>query len=76
MSPVETKLSVPTDREFSDDEHEFILAIERYRRVKRRRFPSFREVLDVLKSLGYRKTQDGRKMTEDREPRTESSLCG
>lgn len=65
MSPMETKLKAPPDREFTDDEHEFIMAIERYRRVKRRRFPSFREVLEVLKSLGYRKKENGGQSTED-----------
>jgi len=41
--------------DYSDEERDFILAMERYRRVRRRRFPSCREVLAVLKSLGYRR---------------------
>ena len=36
-------------------EWEFLKAMERYQRMHQRRFPSLREVLMVLKSLGYRK---------------------
>ena len=42
--------------DYSDDEREFIIAMERYRRVRRRPFPTCREVLQVIESLGYRKT--------------------
>jgi len=41
--------------DYSDDEREFLVAIERYRRLKRRPFPTCREVLQVLLSLGYRR---------------------
>lgn len=37
------------------EELEFFQAMERYRKKHRRRFPSLREILGVLKSLGYRK---------------------
>ncbi len=40
---------------YSDDEREFLLAIEKYQRHSGRRFLSWHEVLRVLKSLGYRK---------------------
>jgi hypothetical protein len=40
---------------FSDEEREFLQAIEEYRRRSKRRFLSWHEVLRVLKSLGYRK---------------------
>ena len=39
------------------DEWEFLKAMERYQRVHQRRYPSWREVLMVLKSLGYRKAE-------------------
>ena len=39
------------------DEWEFMQAMERYQRIHKRRFPSWREVLMVLKSLGYRKAE-------------------
>jgi hypothetical protein len=37
------------------DEWEFLKAVERYQRAHGRRYPSWREVLSVLKSLGYRR---------------------
>ena len=40
---------------FSDEEREFLVAIEKYQRESRRRFLSWHEVLRILKSLGYRK---------------------
>ncbi len=40
---------------YSDEEREFLLAIEAYQRKTCRRFLAWHEVLRVLKSLGYRK---------------------
>jgi hypothetical protein len=40
---------------YTDDEVEFFMAIERYQREAHRPFPTWHEVLRVLKSLGYRK---------------------
>jgi hypothetical protein len=40
------------------DELEFLKAMERYQRRMRRRYPTWREVLAVLHSLGYRKAAD------------------
>jgi hypothetical protein len=37
------------------DEWEFLKAMERYQRRAGRRYPTWREVLRVLRSLGYRK---------------------
>lgn len=42
--------------DYSPDELEFLKAIERYKRVKRRPFPKWTEVLQVLRDLGYHKT--------------------
>ena len=41
--------------EYDADEIEFLKAMERYQRLHKRRYPTWREVLFVLKSLGYRK---------------------
>ena len=41
--------------DYTADELEFSLALDRYRRQKRRPYPTNREVLAVLKGLGYRK---------------------
>ena len=39
----------------SDDEIEFMMAMERYMRLANRPFPTWHEVLRVAKELGYRK---------------------
>ena len=44
--------------DYSDEEREFLLAIDRYKTESNRRFLSWREVLRVFKSLGYRKVAD------------------
>jgi len=38
-----------------DEVHEFVSAIDEYKRQKQRPFPNWSEVLGVLKSLGYRR---------------------
>jgi hypothetical protein len=40
---------------YDDDETEFMTAMDRFKREKRRPFPTWSEVLHVLKTLGYRK---------------------
>lgn len=47
--------SVHLGSEFTGEEVEFIRAMETYKRVYKRPFPTCHEVLGVLKSLGYRK---------------------
>lgn len=42
-------------RMYDADEIEFLQAVDRYKREKSRPFPTWAEVLEVLKSLGYRK---------------------
>jgi len=42
------------------EQFEFIMAINEYKRVNRRPFPSWSEVLDVMKALGYRKVAEPR----------------
>ena len=39
----------------SDEQFEFVLAIDTYKRLNNRPFPSWTEVLEVVKQLGYRK---------------------
>ena len=41
--------------EYTEDELEFMKALDMYKRENRRPFPTCSEVLQVLKSLGYRK---------------------
>jgi len=41
--------------DYSTDEAAFIMAMERYKRERKRPFPTWREVLHVALSLGYRR---------------------
>jgi hypothetical protein len=43
--------------DYSDDEREFLAAMDRYRRQNSRPFPTLAEVLAVAVSLGYRRVQ-------------------
>jgi hypothetical protein len=43
------------DREYSAAELEFMQAIQTYKHVSGRLYPTWSEVLEVLKKLGYRK---------------------
>ena len=42
----------------TDEQFEFLMAINEYKRVNRRPFPTWTEVLDVMKALGYRKVAE------------------
>ena len=45
------------ERDYTDDETAFMKSMEQYKRQNRRPFPTWSEVLEVLTSLGYRKTE-------------------
>jgi hypothetical protein len=44
--------------EMTDEQFEFIMALNEYKAVNRRPFPTWTEVLDVIKALGYRKVAE------------------
>ena len=44
--------------EMTDEQFEFLMAIETYKRVNKRPFPTWTEVLEVIKALGYRKVAE------------------
>jgi len=46
------------ERDYSDDETDFMKAMDRYKRDNRRPFPTWSEVLEVLRSMGYRKVAE------------------
>ena len=55
------KTDIPShsqDPEWTSEELEFMLAMQRYKERNHRRYPTWSEVLQVLKSLGYRKTEE------------------
>src|SRR5262249_34509530 len=46
------------ERDYNDEETEFMKAMDRYKRDNRRPFPTWSEVLEVLRSLGYRRVAE------------------
>ena len=46
------------ERDYSDDETDFMKAMDRYKRDNRRPFPTWSEVLEVLRAMGYRKVAE------------------
>ncbi|MFA5239647.1 MAG: hypothetical protein WC476_08090 [Phycisphaerae bacterium] len=44
--------------QMSDEQFEFLMAIDEYRKKNTRPFPTWTEVLEVIKSLGYRKVAE------------------
>lgn len=41
--------------EMNDEQFEFLLTIDQYKRDNKKPFPTWTEVLDVIKAMGYRK---------------------
>jgi len=48
--------SIEVGADYTDEELEFLKAIDKYRTENNRPFPTFSEILAVLKTLGYNKT--------------------
>ena len=44
--------------QMSDEQFEFLMAIDEYKRKNSRPFPTWTEVLEVIKALGYRKVAE------------------
>lgn len=45
------------ERDYSNDEVEFMKALEQYKRTSGRMFPTCSEILEVIRGLGYSKAQ-------------------
>jgi hypothetical protein len=46
------------ERDYTDEEISFMRAMDQYKRDNRRPFPTWSEVLEVLRALGYRRVAD------------------
>lgn len=51
--------------EMNTDQFEFVMAVEAYKKVNHKLYPTWTEILDVLKQLGYRKVQAREVMLEN-----------
>lgn len=52
--------------QMSDEQFEFIMAIDEYKRANSRPFPTWTEVLEIIKALGYRKVADPQPLAESK----------
>lgn len=50
------------ERDYNNEEIEFMKAMDQYKRENRRPFPTWSEVLEVLRALGYRKVAEPSQM--------------
>lgn len=53
--------------EMNDDQFEFIMAIDQYKRANNRPFPTFTEILEIIKAMGYRKVAEPRPIQPPKE---------
>ena len=44
--------------EMNDEQFEFLMAMDQYKKANQRPFPTWTEVLEVIKALGYRKVAE------------------
>jgi hypothetical protein len=44
--------------QMTDEQFEFVMAVDQYKKLNSRPFPSWTEILEILKTLGYRKVKD------------------
>ncbi len=51
----------------TDEQFKFLMAIDEYKRKNDRPFPTWTEVLEVIKALGYRKVADPQPLEESKQ---------
>jgi hypothetical protein len=48
----------------SEEQFEFLMAIDEYKRANMRPFPTWTEVLEIIRALGYRRVADPQPLAE------------
>ncbi len=54
--------------QMSDEQFDFLMAIDEYKRKNQRPFPTWTEVLEVIKALGYRKVAEPEPLEQSASP--------
>lgn len=49
----------------TDEQFEFLMAINQYKNQNNRAFPTWTEVLEVIKAIGYRKVADPQSLDQN-----------
>lgn len=52
----------------SDEQYQFLMAIDEYKKTNERPFPTWTEVLEIIKALGYRKVAEPQSLSEPPQP--------
>ncbi len=56
--------------QMSDEQFEFLMAIDEYKRKNTRPFPTWTEVLELIKALGYRKVTEPQPLEQFKKDQT------
>jgi len=59
----------------SDEQFEFVMAIDEYKRANSRPFPTWTEVLEIITALGYRKVAEPQPLAESRSKANDDTLA-
>lgn len=61
--------------QMSDEQFEFLMAIDEYKRKNTRPFPTWTEVLEVIKALGYRRVAEPQSLTQFGKDAEHDQVC-
>ncbi len=61
--------------QMSDEQFEFLMAIDLYKRQNARPFPTWTEVLEIIKALGYRKVAQAGPLAEYQQQKDEVEVA-
>jgi len=59
----------------SDEQFEFLVAIDEYKKRNTRPFPTWTEVLEVIKALGYRKVAEPQPLKQFKKETRRDKVC-
>jgi hypothetical protein len=60
--------------QMSDEQFEFLMAIEEYKKKNTRPFPTWTEVLEVIKALGYRRVAEPQSLEKTKKETKEKEV--
>jgi len=61
--------------QMSDEQFEFLMAVDEYKRKNVRPFPTWTEVLELIKALGYRKVAEPQPLEKFKKGSKRDKLC-
>ena len=57
--------------QMSDEQFNFLMAIEQYKKQNKKAFPTWTEILEVIKALGYRKVAEPQSLDKKPQKKTQ-----